>query len=72
MDFSTKEIRTDKLEEFRNNFFKILEDEKVQKNKEIKLQQKSCFHKYSQIIFYSKTHSIATCERCKYSKFVKN
>ena len=64
-------MNIDKLEEFRTNFFKMLEDEKIQKAKELKKKQKSCFHKYSRITPYSTNYSIATCERCSHSKFVK-
>ena len=63
---------TDKLEEFRNNFFKMLEDEKRQKEKEIKLKQKSCFHKYSRFIPYNNTVTLVVCERCNHTKFAKN
>ena len=65
-------MNIDRLEEFRNNFFKKLEEDRIQKEQELKRVQKNCFHKYTIITPYSSSYSIASCERCKHAKFVKN
>jgi hypothetical protein len=65
-------IKTDPLEDFRNNFYKNLEDEKIKKEKTLKLKQKYCFHKYSRFIPYNENFTLASCERCNHAKFVKN
>jgi len=62
----------DPLEEFRNNFFKKVEDDRIQKLRELKRVQKNCAHKYTRIVPYNDSFSIASCERCKHAKFVKN
>ena len=65
-------MNIDRLEEFRNNFFKKVEEDKIQKEIALKRVQKNCFHKYTIITPYSSSYSIASCERCKHAKFVKN
>lgn len=62
---------SDPLEDFRNNFFKKLEDEKIQKEIELKRVQKNCMHKYTKSISYNNEFSIAMCEKCKHNKFFK-
>jgi hypothetical protein len=65
-------MNIDRLEEFRNNFFKKVEEDKIQKEQELKRKQKMCFHKYTIITPYTTEFSIVSCERCKHVKFVKN
>ena len=62
---------SDPLEDFRNNFFQKLEDEKIQKEIELKRKQKNCLHKYTRITPYNDIYSIVSCERCKHAKFFK-
>ena len=62
----------DPLEEFRINFFKKVEDDRIQKERELKRVQKNCLHKYTRFTPYNDIFSIASCERCKHAKFVKN
>ena len=64
-------MNIDRLEEFRNNFFQLLEDERIQKERELKRKQKLCLHKYTIIVPYNADFSIVTCERCKHNKFSK-
>jgi hypothetical protein len=59
-------MESDPLEQFRNNFFQKLEDERI-KNKRI---QKKCLHKYTKITPYNSQFSIASCEKCKHNKYV--
>jgi hypothetical protein len=65
-------MNIDKLEEFRNNFFKMVEEKKIKDEYELKRVRKNCFHKYNIVTPYSSAYSIASCERCKHAKFVKN
>ena len=62
----------DQLEDFRNNFFKKVEEDKIQKERELKRKQKLCLHKYTIIIPYNTEFSIASCEICKHNRFSKN
>lgn len=62
---------SDPLEDFRNNFYKKVEDEKRKKEAELKRVQKNCFHKYTKFIPYHNL-LVAICELCSHAKFVKN
>lgn len=64
-------ILTDPLEDFRNNFFKMLEDEKLEKEKELKRKQKICFHKYTRFVNYNEKNRIAVCEKCNHAKWCR-
>ena len=66
------EIYSDPIEEFRNNFFKKVEDDRIKKERELKRIQKNCFHKYSKFVQYNDTLNLAVCELCSHAKFVKN
>ena len=66
------EIYSDPLEEFRNNFFKKVRDERQKHENEIKRKQKNCLHKYSRFVSYNATLTIAICETCNHAKFTKN
>lgn len=57
------------VDEFRNNFFKQLEEERVKKDYILKRLQKNCLHKYTKITKYNTKFSIASCEKCKHNKF---
>ena len=72
MDFSKTEIRTDPLEDFRNNFFQKVENDKRQKEVELKRKQKNCFHKYTRFVPYNQNLTLAVCDICSHVKFVKN
>jgi hypothetical protein len=61
----------DHLEEFRNKFYKMLEDEKIEKEREMKRKQKNCFHKYTKTIPYNTALVIRVCEKCSHAKLVK-
>ena len=65
------EIYSDPLEEFRNNFFKKVRDEKQRHENEIKRKQKNCFHKYSRFVPYNEKLTIVVCELCNHAKFHK-
>jgi hypothetical protein len=58
------------VDEFRNNFYKVVADEKRKKEAELKRKQKQCFHKYSRFIPYHEL-LVAVCESCGHAKFVK-
>jgi hypothetical protein len=64
-------MNIDKLEEFRNNFFKKVEEDKIQKEIALKRVQKNCFHKYTIITPYTSEFSIVSCRLCKHSRFLK-
>jgi len=64
-------MNTDPIEDFRNNFYKKVEDEKRQKEYELKRKQKNCFHKYTRFVPYNQSLSIAVCEQCNHAKFLK-
>jgi hypothetical protein len=66
------QICSDPLEDFRNKFYKKVEDEKLQKERELKRIQKNCFHKYSKFVQYNENLTIAVCELCSHAKFTKN
>lgn len=63
------EIYNDPLEQFRNNFFNKVENEKLQKERELKLQQKHCWHKYTRFVQYNEKIKIAICEKCNHAKW---
>ena len=62
------EIRSDPIEDFRNKFYKAVEDEKIQKEQELKRKQKNCFHKYTKFVPYNQ-NTIAVCEQCSHAKW---
>jgi hypothetical protein len=64
-------MNIDRLEEFRNNFFQVLEDERLQKERELKRSQKNCLHKYTKLTPYDTNFSIVSCEKCKHNKFTR-
>jgi hypothetical protein len=37
----------DPLEEFRNNFFKMVEEKRIKDEYQLKRVQKNCFHRYT-------------------------
>ena len=63
-------MNIDRLEEFRNNFFQLLEDERIQKERELKRKQKNCFHKYTKTIPYNSVLLLGVCEKCTHAKLV--
>ena len=65
------EIRSDPLEDFRNKFYKKVEDEKKQKDNELKFKQKHCWHKYTRFIKYNEKLTIVVCQNCNHSMFFK-
>lgn len=62
---------SDPLEEFRTNFYKMIEDERIEKERQTKKKQKNCFHKYSKTLPYNSVLTIALCEKCAHAKFIK-
>ena len=64
-------MNVDKLEEFRNNFFKMVEEKRIKDEYQLKRVQKNCFHRYTTAIPYNTEYSIASCGLCKHAKFVK-
>uniref|UniRef100_A0A6C0D6W8 Uncharacterized protein n=1 Tax=viral metagenome TaxID=1070528 RepID=A0A6C0D6W8_9ZZZZ len=71
-DWLNTAVFTDPIDDFRNNFYKKLEEEKKQKEIELKRVQKNCMHKYTIIVPYNNDYSIASCVRCNHAKFAKN
>lgn len=63
------ELRTDPIEDFRNTFYKNVENEKLQKDQELKLKQKNCWHKYTKFLQYNEKYTIGVCERCNHAKW---
>ena len=59
---------SDPLEDFRTNFYKMIEDEKIEKQKELKRKQKNCFHKYTKTIPYSSVLVLGVCKKCSHAK----
>jgi len=51
-------MNVDTLEEFRNNFFKVLEKEKQEKERLLKQKQKSCWHVFVLV------QSMKICKKC--------
>ena len=51
-------MNIDKLEEFRNNFFKVLEEEKIEKERLLKQKQRSCWHVFVLV------NSVKICKKC--------
>jgi hypothetical protein len=51
-------MNVDKLEEFRNNFFKKLKEEKEEKDRLLKQKQRNCWH------IYVLVQSIKICKKC--------
>ena len=51
-------MNIDRLEEFRNNFLKQLEDEKQEKERLLKFKQRNCWHLYVLI------NSTKICKKC--------
>jgi len=64
-------MNIDKLEEFRNNFFKIVEEKRVKEEQELKRKQKMCFHKYTITTPFTSDFSIISCRVCKHNRFSK-
>lgn len=61
---------SDPLEDFRSNFYKMIEDEKIEKERELKRKQKNCFHKYTKTIPYNSVLLLGVCEKCTHAKLV--
>ena len=59
---------SDPLEDFRSNFYKMLEDEKIEKERELKRKQKNCFHKYTKTIPYNSVLLLGVCKKCSHTK----
>ena len=51
-------MNVDKLEEFRNNFFKKLKEEKEEKDRLLKQKQKSCWHVFVLV------QTMKICKKC--------
>jgi len=65
------EIYSDPIEDFRNKFYKKVEDDRLQKEHQLKRVQKNCFHKYTKFIQYNDKLNLAVRERCNHAKFTK-
>ena len=63
---------SDPLEDFRNKFYKMLEDEKIEKERELKRKQKNCFHKYTKTVPYSSDLVLGICKKCSHTKLFNN
>jgi hypothetical protein len=48
----------DEIEQFRNNFFKMLEKEKIEKEKVLKEKQRTCWHNLVLV------NSMKICKKC--------
>jgi hypothetical protein len=70
-DWIKHAIFTDPIDDFRNNFYKKLDEEKKQKERELKHKQKNCWHKYTRFFKYNDNYSITVCEVCNHAKFTK-
>lgn len=62
---------SDPLEDFRNNFYKMLENERIEKERILKRKQKNCLHSYSKMLQYNSVLNLVVCEKCAHAKFVK-
>ena len=71
-DWIQHAIFTDPIDDFRNNFYKKLDEEKKQKERELNYKQKNCWHRYTHFFKYNDNYSITVCEVCKHAKFTKN
>jgi hypothetical protein len=57
-------MRTNAIDDFRNNFFDKLIQEEKEKEREIKLLQTNCFHHFSIMGHIQNLYQERTCSKC--------